>query len=481
MRAKPHRQALINVSMWIMFFASLVSVSFRQKQDINYDQINYHYYVSYALIHWRYWRDIAPAQIVHTYLNPLIYVPWYAATTLVGPKFATLLQCALQSTAIFPLMGVVRILLPGQKNASRLPTRILTIVLALASPMLWSEAGTSFADAALATPIVASLYFCLKWRRSGDDRNLTLSGLCLGVAAGLKLTCGIYEPGLLLIGVMPFVRGRISFRALAMQPMAFMMGLIASSGWLFALCFLKFRNPVFPYFNSVFHAVEGANRSYRDTAYVPHSLLSALSFPLRWAQGGSITSELFFRDIRPLIALALICALAVGLIAPRLRLRRQQCEHTESPDLLIDVIVFFVASIVVWMCAFSIQRYFLPGEIISGVIIGACLDRLLSARFSVALLIVIEVGSFASLRISDWGHTNWLRTTYDLTIPAQFQDATMVFIAGEPFAFAGTFFSPDATLVGMTDWDNRNPSQNSPFTRQIKEELATAGAKPAVI
>ncbi|WP_154660392.1 glycosyltransferase 87 family protein [Acetobacter nitrogenifigens] len=357
----------------------------------------------------------------------------------------------------------------------------MTILLALASPMLWSEAGTSFADAALATPILASLYFSLKWLRFGDVRNLILSGLSLGVAAGLKLTCGIYEPGLLLIGAKPFVRGRMPFRTLAAQPMAFMTGLIASSGWLFVLCSLKFGNPVFPYFNSIFYATEGASRSYRDTAYVPHSLLTALSFPFRWARGGSITSELFFRDIRPLIALALICALAVRIIASRLPVRRRQSENIEPPDLLINVIAFFLISLAVWMGAFSIQRYFLPGEIISGVIIGACLDRLLSPRFSVVLLIVIEVGSFASLRTSDWGHTNWLRTTYDVTIPTQFQDTTMVFIAGEPFAFVGAFFSPAATLVGMTDWDNRDPSQNSPFTRQIRAGLAAAGAKPAVV
>ncbi|HXZ52080.1 MAG TPA: hypothetical protein VEH51_08770, partial [Burkholderiales bacterium] len=49
-------------------------------KDLNWDQLNYHYYVAYAFLSGRLDQDFFAAS-VQSYLNPIGYVPFYVGVS----------------------------------------------------------------------------------------------------------------------------------------------------------------------------------------------------------------------------------------------------------------------------------------------------------------------------------------------------------------------------------------------------------------
>jgi hypothetical protein len=74
---------------WLVILGSLLAgavYTWFAGEDINWDWRNYHEYGAFALIHGRFHEDVAPAGI-HTFLNPLAYLPAYLLRHHVGAPF----------------------------------------------------------------------------------------------------------------------------------------------------------------------------------------------------------------------------------------------------------------------------------------------------------------------------------------------------------------------------------------------------------
>src|SRR6202043_3986805 len=74
---------------WFGFAGSLLAgaaYTWFAGEDINWDWRNYHDYNAFALINGRYHEDVAPAGI-HSFLNPLAYLPAYLLRHHVGAPF----------------------------------------------------------------------------------------------------------------------------------------------------------------------------------------------------------------------------------------------------------------------------------------------------------------------------------------------------------------------------------------------------------
>jgi len=70
---------LLRPVRWTVFIAAPLIFgvwSLALGQDANWDLRNYHWYNPYALLHWRFDQDMAPASI-QSYLSPLFDIPWY--------------------------------------------------------------------------------------------------------------------------------------------------------------------------------------------------------------------------------------------------------------------------------------------------------------------------------------------------------------------------------------------------------------------
>jgi hypothetical protein len=334
-------------------------------EDINWDWQNYHEAAGFMLLHGRFDIDVAPGGF-QSYLNPLVYVlPYLARHGFAAPWWGMLLG-ALHGLNLALIYWTARNLLGATAGRLGAPA---AVVIAACGPMTLSEVGTSFADILTALPIVAGVALLF----AADDgegqrrgRRLVIAGLLIGAAVGLKLTNASYLIGAcisLLLVARP-LPALICFGA------GSGVGMIATGGaWAFTL-WRQFGSPLFPFYNTIFHAGEAPLESIVDTRFMPHGLLDALAYPFYWLVGLHPSSEWPFRD--PRFAVAIVLLLLV-LAASAWR-GRALLAHKDRRFLF-----FFWGSYIPWLLAFSIQRYVLVLELLAAPLLILLLTRLAEA------------------------------------------------------------------------------------------------------
>ena len=381
-------------------------------EDINWDWQNYHEYGGFALLHGGFDTDVAPGGF-QSFLNPLVYVlPYLLRHGLAAPWWGVWLG-ALHGLNLALIYWVSRLLIG--KEAGALPV-IAAVAIAAFSPMTLSEVGTSFADITTALPILAGIALLLADGEPGA-RRLAAAGVLIGVAAGLKLTNATFliGAGVSLILVCRPLAAMLSFGAGGIA------GVLATGGpWAFKM-WRDFGSPLFPFYNAILRSPEAPPITIVDTRFMPHGLLDALAYPFDWLIGEHPSSEEPFRDPRFAVVIVLLL-LTVGIGALRRRdplLRRDK-----------QVLLLFWTSYVLWMLAFSIQRYAIPLELLSGPLIVLLLirsmqawqpDRMAIPAFSRACQAATVI---AALSIALWSQpADWKRRPWSDPYRPQLADA----------------------------------------------------------
>jgi Glycosyltransferase family 87 len=339
-------------------------------EDVNWDWQNYHDYAGFALLHGRFDVDVAPGGF-QSYLNPLIYLlPYVLRHGLAAPWWGIVLG-ALHGLNLALVYWTARNLL-GRSESPVGP--LAAVAIAAFGPMTLSEVGTSFADILTALPILAGVALMF----AGDDqdqepgqarahvRRLLIAGLLIGAAAGLKLTNAVFLIG---AGISLLLLAR-PLPALLWFGFGSSLGMLATGGaWAFKL-WRDFGSPLFPFYNTIFHASEAPNESIVDTRFMPHGLLDALAYPFYWLVGKHPSSEWSFRDPRfALVIVLMLLVLGAGIW------RRRELLGRKDRRLLF----FFWGSYIPWLVAFSIQRYAIVLELLSAPLIVLLLTRLAAA------------------------------------------------------------------------------------------------------
>ena len=149
-----------------------------------------------------------------------------------------------------------------------------------------SELGTMFSDNLLSILILSSLWIILSAMRhlllSGWRMKLAIvigAGFPAGAAIGFKQPAAIYAIGLcaaFFVLKTPFMhRFFLSF----FYGIGVLSGIAATGGyWLYEM-WVRFKNPLFPYFNLFFQSPMATIGDYRDTSYLPDSIGEALISP----------------------------------------------------------------------------------------------------------------------------------------------------------------------------------------------------------
>lgn len=330
-------------------------------EDINWDWRNYHEYGAFALLNGRFGVDVAPGGF-QTFLNPLAYLPAYVLRHHVGAPYWGILLGAVHGLNLALIYWVSRKLLG---NAAGIWTVLASVAIAAFGPMTLSETGTSFADILTALPVIAGIGLILS--AGEQDRNrLVVAGLLLGAAAGLKLTN------------MTFLIGAGTSLLLAARPLAAMVsyaagcvaGGLATGGIWAGMLWEQFRNPVFPFSNSIFRSPEAPLESIADVRFMPHGLLDAAAYPFYWLVGDHRSSEWAFRDPR----FAILVVLFVVTVGAG-RLRNTEVFRQRDKQFLL----FFVVTYGMWLFAFSIHRYAIVLELLAAPLIVLLLSRLMEA------------------------------------------------------------------------------------------------------
>jgi len=453
MRALDERKFLgVRALLACLSFGALLSVL--RGQDANWDLKNYHLYNAWAWLHGRLALDLAPAGL-QSFFNPLLDVPYFLLGT--GPlQHAPRLLAGVQGLwyggLVFMLFRVA-IRLARLRGCAFGWADVWAVLIGVTGTMTVSQAGSSFNELPLALFTLSSLYVLLplcadaplprSWGRA------LLAGLLSGLAAGLKPTAVVYVPALALGLLLALGLRREAWRLALLFGIGALAGFVLAYGWWGWRLYELTGNPVFPLFNQVFHSPWAPAVGGTDRHHLPRNLAQWLFYPFYWlGKNQHIVTEVNFADAR--YALAGLSALALVVLARRRR---------RPPDRSIRLLlVFVVAAYVLWLCLFSILRYAVPLELLSGLLLLATLQQFAAAsrRWPAWTM----AGAFLLLagfsRYPGWGHVPYAAVAFDVRTPAV-ERGSLVLVVGQPDAYVIPFLphAQDNRYVGL-NWFTRS-------------------------
>jgi hypothetical protein len=459
------RPWLVNLIGCLLLMAVAGDASVLLGQDANYDLRNYHWYIAYAFQEGRMGFDIAPAQL-QTFHNPLLDVPYYWIATSVPeyPAYAAFLQGTYYGLLVFFLIKCALLLLPAsvgsrppsvklieESNALslvvRLPVRGLMILIALivgaSGVALVSQIGTTMGEVPVAALVMAGLYCMLVsiGTAARPVRWIMLSGCLIGAAAGLKLTAATYGVGAAVaLGVTGYRQGWPK-KWLALFMLALLAGFLVFQGhWMLKL-YIDFGNPLFPYFNHIFASDWWEQAPLETSRFLPHDIWQWLFYPFYWLElHHYLVMEAPFRDPRVATTLLALVVLAFGL-------NKHAEASAREKDMWWLLITFITVSYVVWLALFSIYRYLIPVEAMSGLALAGAFRWLGSKRISA--LVILGFGIIAWTIYPDWGHVEFSRGVVAAEAP-KIPSSSMVMLMGDaPASYVIPSFPKGVRFIGI--------------------------------
>jgi hypothetical protein len=449
--------------------------------DENYDLLNYHYYAGYAFLSGRFDRDIAAAG-VQTFFNPLPnLLPYLAYRLLEFPANAFVIT----AVQLLSLPIVVQLCSEAASVPSRIAFRgapAIALLLAFASPVWWSELGTSFSSATTAPLVLLGLLWALRGTRKGTAdrqsiRRFALAGAVLGLATGLRLTNAPFALALPAT-LLPLALERRWCAALKLA-VAYSGGALLGFGvlaWWNVWLFSSWHNPIFPLWNGLFKSPWFDQVDFHDLRWKFASIHEFVSYLFGAAVGTDKTLELSFADMRWSMVAVLAVVGAAALVVDMWRRCRVAILRLSPVD--TGLLAFFAVSLTLWAVEFAYQRYIIPIELVCGIVLWVLVSAVTRHRMQTAALTGLLVLAWYGLRIPDWGH-NSLATgkgeaRFGLDIPQTLRDRPQLFlVVGQANSYLFPFLHPDSRFV-RADFTQR-------LDERVTEAMRASSALPVTV
>jgi hypothetical protein len=439
---------------WYLIAAPLVvagfgALSVALGQDANWDLANYHLYTAYAFLNGRIGADLAPAGF-QSYFNPLLDLPYYAlALNLPAPVAAFVMGC-LHGLAPVLVHAIVRRVLP---LAGARQSWLLALAGCLGATFL-SEVGSSMGDNTTALLVLGALLMAMRAAAAPNSGAIhaMVAGLLVGAASGLKLTNAPFALGLAAALAASAVPGRQRATLFALASVGALAGaLLLGGGWWWRMA-SEFGNPLFPQFNSIFHAPLAAPIGAADPRWGPKGWVEAIAWPFVFTISPKRLGE------TPLLQLLWPVAyvLVIGFFISRLRTPAQAESPPETggadPRALSFLMTFVAASYLAWMLVFGIGRYAVAIEVLLPLVIWTFASPASTrpgVRRAAAVLIALSVVASA-LPLKTWGHSSFASQSFRVPrLPIEQPATATVLYVAQPVAWMTPFLPPEAVYVSL--------------------------------
>ncbi len=260
-------------------------------------------------------------------------------------------------------------------------TALYSLIFLTFLPLSMDYGIFGYVDSTLSFFVVLSVYFMLKNR-------LISSALCFGLAILTKYNGGFIFPVLLFL---IYKKNKKNFlkKTLLFISISALIGL----PW-FARNWIQLGNPVWPFFNSIFHGLELHITSNVGSAKIMSlfSLNGLMAFYLGFfgVPNGNINT-LFFFKIPALHLLFPIWLIATIIFAIPLFLGLKKLKHKKILFIWIGSYIVLILLYVV-SAGWSISRFMLPALPAIALIWGNGLDKIKHKKTATVILILIMVG-----------------------------------------------------------------------------------------
>ena len=409
---------------------------------LSWDMRNYEYYSVYAWLYHRVTYHIAPGQL-QNWINPLVYLPHYLLINHAPPRLTGALFGAIGGLNFILIYALTRCVVTSRGRALAAIVGLLSAAVGISGPEFLEELGGASGDITISILVLAALLVICRSLRLGltshlasrkQDLGYALTGILMGAACGLKLTSIVYAAGLTASLIVLWQKLKFGAFRFVLYSLGGLAGFLLTGGYWSWFLWREYGNPIFPYYNEVFHSSWTESSNFRDLRFLPPNILSATSLPFQWLMGRNPTSESPFRDVRfALLCVLLPLSLAAllwrawrrrsgwladlgvrrpGILLPLVsasgpgqppaqprpgpdleRRVNSPCEpanhfrHLIGRDHFALLTLFFVTSFAVWLKMFAIQRYLAPLGLISGLLLFVLLDRLRKIAWFAALVL----------------------------------------------------------------------------------------------
>ncbi len=455
--------------------------------DNNWDLRFYHLYAPWAYLHGRYLYDVGPAQY-QGFFNPTADFLFYALTSSLlneAPRIVAFIMGAVHGINVVLILAIALHVLGPRQFGERFVLRTAAVVIGASGAGFVSLLGTTTNDLLNSIFVLGALLLLLNVADQTSKRGIwfdfTWPGLLLGIGVGLKYTAVIFIPGLCLIAVIVAAR-RKTASGLIVFGVATVLGFSAAAGHHLLTLWQDFGNPVFPLFNHIFQSAYYDPVSLRDEQYLPRSIWQAIAYPFYWTKANrGVVSELTFRDWRGAIAYVAIASGLLAIVVDRVRKTdRAESTFTETRNLGL-VVIFVVASYIVWELGFSIYRYAVALEMLTGVVTIGALIRLFSdRRLRIVIAIVLSAIIVATTIPVDWGHGQYGDRYVDVRVPQLPANSVVLIASWDPVAYFIPFAEPTAQYLGIEN-NYLTLSQHNKLASKVNNLMRAPGRPKFVV
>lgn len=435
-------------------FAAALSVYLGQ--DIFWDTKNYHLYNAWAFLHHRYALDITAAGM-QSFFNPLPDLPYFVLATgplHAWPRTLAALQGLWFGVLMFLVLSIAERLAQLQQRRFGVAD-VCAALIGVTGTMAVSQVGSTTNEIPLAVGLLLGVFVLMPLLSPSGTRRPARrawwAGICCGLAAGLKPTAAVYPPAMAIallfaMGVGTRDAWKAALTYAAGTAAAF---LLAYGAWGWHL-YQATGNPLFPLFNQIFQSPLTAMVGGTDGQFRPRSLAQWLFYPFFWiGKQQRLVTETTFAD--PRYALAMLALLAL-LVA---RWTKRGGDTQDRSRALRFLLVFFSVGYVFWMALFSILRYAVPLESLTGLLLLAAFLawkphswRPSAGAIGMAAMLVLVL---AATSYPNWWRGAYAGQVFDIDTPAV-EPHSLVVLAGSPDAYLAPALAqaPDVTFVGLT-------------------------------
>jgi hypothetical protein len=449
--------------LWLSIcFCIGAALSLKLGQDAFWDTKNYHLYNAWALLHDRNTHDIAAASM-QSYFNPLPDVLYFELGT--GPlSHWPRVLAALQGWSFGALLYVTVLIafrLAKLQRRKACAADVLASLIGVSGTMAVSQAGSTTHEIALAVFVLLGFYVVMplfdQLRTSDSYHRVLIAGVCCGVATGIKPTAIVYLPALgvaLLTRPGPFLENA---KLAAAFGLAAGTAIIASYGWWGFHLYLQSGNPLFPLFNQVFRSDLIPAIGNIDDHYRPRNLAQWLFYPFFWiAKNQHLVVEPTFSD--PRYALAMLAMFVILARTGITKLIGDRAENKKKSPILRLLVVFVAISYVCWLNLFSILRYAIPIEALTGLLMSAAIQTFVRGRLqdtTPTKRLNVVLGGLFVLTIAATHYPNWGRVPFGKQVFAihtgKIESGSLVFMGGIPSAYLAPFFpkAAESQFIGL--------------------------------
>lgn len=358
----------LSVQLLLFLLAGGVASLFL-RYDLLWDLANYHYYNPWAFFNNRWMYDVAPGGI-NTFFNPLADIPLYVLIKYFNnfPNFIIFVQGLWSGAAAFVFFKLICLFFDAKSLLGKVQISAAWLV-GITSWPFFMQIGSTTNEMITVLMVSGGYYLIIKELKNPAPLkliNFGWAGICLGAAAGLKLTAATYCVSVGITMLFCYRYFKPFYRIMGVFVLSGAVGFLLTYGvWMWRL-WDTFGNPLFPLLNNLFKSDWFDIRSYRDTIFLPKDIWGYIFYPFYLlldklpSEGQSVIMD--FRNI--------IMSFVVGgfILFCGFRIIKNKTKISFKKE---DVFLWglWLVSYIVWLIAFSIQRYSVQFLMLSAIII----------------------------------------------------------------------------------------------------------------